>query len=460
MTLKQRKDYEKMTNVITKEKTTMNHIEPNEVLATLRHHMLVDGIDLVIDLEKSQGCYLYDTRNNSNYLDLFSFVASNPVGMNHPKMSNPEFIEYIGKVALNKPSNSDIYCQELADFVDTFFRIAVPSYFKYSFFIEGGTLAVENALKVAFDWKVKKNFKKGYSKEIGHQVIHFRQAFHGRSGYTMSLTNTDPAKTDLYPKFNWPRITNPKVAFPLNENNLDEVIRLENQAIDEIKKAIADNKDDIACLIIEPIQGEGGDNHFRKEFFEQLRTICDENEMLLIFDEVQTGLGMTGKWWCHEHFVQPDIMTFGKKMQVCGIVVSDRIDDVENHVFKVPSRINSTWGGNLTDMIRSKKYLEIIEEENLVENARVVGDYLLSKLNDLQSKFPDFISNARGRGLFCAVDVQDANYRKKLIQKIFDNGVVVLPSGEKSIRFRPSLIITNELIDEGMSVFEKAIREI
>jgi L-lysine 6-transaminase len=276
----------------------------------------------------------------------------------------------------------------------------------------------------------------------------------------MSLTNTDPSKTALYPKFNWPRITNPKITFPLNENNLDDVVRIEKQAIDEIKNAIKDNKDDITCLIIEPIQGEGGDNHFRKEFFEQLRTICDENEILFIVDEVQTGIGMTGKWWCHQYFTEPDIVAFGKKTQVCGILVSKKIDEVDENVFHSPSRINSTWGGNLVDMVRSKKYLEIIKEENLVDNARIVGEYLLKKLEALQSKYPNSLSNARGRGLFCAIDAANGDMRKNIIQRVFEKGVILLGSGEKSIRFRPALNIKNEHIDEGISVIDSVVKEI
>jgi len=437
-----------------------SRINPNDVISTLKKYMIVDGLDVVLDLYKSNGPYIYDGRNNKFYLDMFSFVASNPLGMNHPKLNNPEFINYIGKIALNKPSNSDIYYAELAEFVDYFFKTAVPSYFKYVFFIEGGGLAVENALKTAFDWKVRKNFKKGYEREVGHQVIHFSQAFHGRTGYTMSLTNTDPNKTALYPKFNWPRITNPKVTFPLNENNLDEAIKLEKKAIEEIHKAIAENKDDIACLIIEPIQGEGGDNHFRKEFFEQIRIICDENDMLLIMDEIQTGIAMTGKWWAHQHYVQPDIIAFGKKTQVCGILVSDKVDEIDDNVFHKPSRINSTWGGNLVDMIRFKKYLEVIVEDKLVENASVVGSHLLNRIIELQQKYPQVLSNARGKGLFCAMDVKNAEVRTKLLGKIFEKGVIMLPCGERSVRFRPPLIITKEQIDEAIEVIERSIKEL
>ena len=452
-----------MDNVITNTVKTSaevnkNVIQPDAVLNTLRQYINVDGLDVVLDYKKSQGAYIYEARNNKQYLDLFSFVASNPVGMNHPGMNNPEFIEYIGKIALNKPSNSDIYYAELADFVKTFFDIAVPSYFKYGFFIEGGALAVENALKTAFDWKVRKNFKKGYKEEKGHQVIHFKQAFHGRSGYTLSLTNTDPAKTKLFPKFNWPRISNPKVTFPLNENNLDDVIKAEKQAVSEINKALLDNKDDIACIIIEPIQGEGGDNHFRKEFFEQLRQICDENELLFIMDEVQTGVGMTGKWWAHQHYAQPDIIAFGKKSQVCGILATDKVDEIPENVFHTSSRINSTWGGNIVDMIRFKKYLQIIEEEKLVENAAAVGSYLLSRLQDMQMKYPGILSNARGKGLYAAIDFPDADMRKTAVQKIFEKYVILLGSGERSIRFRPALNITKGHIDEGLEVIESVVK--
>jgi len=446
-----------------KNKFSSVSINPDSVIRTLQKYMLIDGLDFVLDLEKSKGSFLYEARRNRYYLDLFSFVASNPLGMNHPKLDNDEFIRLIGKIAITKPSNSDIYCAEMAEFVETFFQIAVPSYFKYSFFIEGGALAVENALKTAFDWKIKKNFKKGYSREVGTQVIHFTTSFHGRTGYTMSLTNMDPApsaKVALYPKFKWPRISAPVARFPLEGNNLTEVQIKEKRAIEEIKSSISENKDDIAGLIIEPIQGEGGDNHFRREFFEALRNICDENEILLIMDEVQTGLGMTGKWWAHQHFVQPDIIAFGKKSQVCGILVSDRIDDVENNVFHEPSRLNSTWGGNLTDMVRFRKYLEVIYEENLVENARVVGSYLLSKLKDLQQRHPNLISNSRGIGLFCAIDLPDGGIRDKLRDRIFENGAIILGSGDRTLRFRPALNFTQEQVDEAMQIIEKSLKEL
>ena len=435
-------------------------IQPDKVQDSLRKHMLVDGFDMTLDLDKSNHGYLYDSKSNKYFLDFFTFVASNPLGMNHPKLNNQEFINKIGKLALNKPSLSDIYAQEQAEFVETFFNTAVPSYFKYSFYIEGGTLAVENAIKAAIDWKVQKNFAKGYKEEKGQQIIHFKEAFHGRSGYTLSMTNTDPVKIAYFPKFKWPRISNPKVLFPLNDENLTKVIEAEKQSVAEINKAIAENKDDIAAIILEPIQGEGGDNHFRKEFFMQLRQICDENEILLIFDEVQTGIALTGKWWAHQHYVKPDLISFGKKTQVCGVLATDRIDEVEENVFRKSSRINSTWGGNIVDMYRFKRILEVIDEENLVENCRVMGDYLKTKMDTLMSKYPEKVFAPRGLGLFAAFDAATPEMRNNITKESAKNGMMILGCGPRSIRFRPPVTITEEHIDEAFVILDKVINKI
>jgi L-lysine 6-transaminase len=422
--------------------------------------MLVDGFDIIIDLKKSHGSYIVDARDGKQYLDFFTFVASLPVGFNHPRMTALEFLEKLAYVAVNKPSNSDIYTAEQADFVETFARVAMPEYLPHLFLVEGGALGVENALKTAFDWKIRKNFARGYKEERGKQIIHFRQAFHGRSGYTLSLTNTDPVKTDLFPKFSWPRVLNPVVRFPLNEENLAHVMQDEQASIEQMKEAFQANKDDIAAIIIEAVQGEGGDNQFRREFFQALRQLADENEAMLIIDEVQTGVAMTGKMWAHQHFVEPDMIAFGKKMQVCGMLCGRRVEEVKNNVFVVPSRLNSTWGGNLIDMVRAQRYLEIIEEENLVENARVVGAHLVARLIELSEEMPEIISNARGLGLFAAFDVATPELRTKIRTKCLEKGLIILPSGERSIRFRPPLNVTEQEIDEGMEIIHDAIVEV
>ncbi len=435
-------------------------IEPKNVHDTLGKYMLVDGFDIVLDLKKSKGCQIYNSKSDKFMLDCFSFFASAPLGCNHPKLTTPEFIRELGELSVNKPTNSDIYTTEMAEFVDSFAKHVVPSYLPHLFFVSGGALGIENALKTAFDWKIRKNIEKGKSDKLGTQVIHFKEAFHGRTGYTLSLTNTfNLNKIKYFPKFDWPRITNPKITFPLNDDNFENVKNLEKQAISEIEKAIADNSDDIAALIVEPVQGEGGDNHFRKEFFLELRRLCNEHEIMFIVDEVQTGVGLTGKMWAHEHFdFKPDMLAFGKKTQVCGMMVGNRVDEVEDNVFNVSSRLNSTWGGNLIDMVRCQKYFEVIDEENLIKNAETQGNYLLEGLEKLSQKYSDKISNARGLGLMCAFDLPTPEKRDELQKRLYAKDLIVVTCGATTIRFRPPLVISSEEIDEALGILEKTLK--
>jgi L-lysine 6-transaminase len=329
------------------------------------------------------------------------------------------------------------------------------------FFVSGGSLAVENALKAAFDWKVRKNLTRNIAPEKGTKVLHFREAFHGRSGYTLSLTNTDEVKIKYFPKFDWPRIINPKIVFPITAPSHERTVAAERQAIAEIKSAIRDNPDDIAALIIEPIQGEGGDNHFRKEFLVELRTLADENDFMLIFDEVQTGIGLTGRMWCFQAFdVVPDMLVFGKKMQVCGFLCSDRINEVEDNVFSESSRLNSTWGGNLVDMVRAKHYLRIIAEEGLVAQVKERGEYFLGRLLELEYEFSTTMRGSRGRGFMLAFDLPDREARTKLLQVLYENNVIALGCGPRSVRFRPALTFSMEDIDQALSMLRTSLEQI
>ena len=433
-------------------------VNPKNVHSIIGKHMLADGMEQVIDLNKSHGSWLVDARDGKEYLDLFSMFASMPVGYNHPYLLENQ--ERLIAPTLNKITNSDIYSTEMAQFVDTVGSIAQPNYLPYSFFVEGGALGVENALKTAFDWKVRKNMAAGKG-EKGSKVIHFKDCFHGRTGYTMSLTDSpDPRKTLYFPQFDWPRIDNPKLHFPVTDEVLENVINSEKFAIDQITSALQNNPDEIACLIIEPIQGEGGDNHFRPEFFQQLRQLANENEFLLIYDEVQTGVGVTGNMWAHQQFpdeCRPDIISFGKKMQICGIFCGDRVDEVENNVFHESSRLNSTWGGNIADMVRITIYLEIIANEKLVHNASGNGKYLLQKLEGIQNDYSGIVSNSRGSGLFAAFDLPDTSKRDSLANLIISEGALILGSGKKSIRFRPHLNISREEIDLADQIIRRAI---
>lgn len=445
-------------NALTREQ--VNKLTPQDVHKVLERTMLVDGFSLVVDFDKSKGMYLHDAKTGKSYLDFFSYFASWAVGHNHPKMMTDDFKKKIAEVALQNPANSDLYTVAMAQFVATFERVCMPDEFKHLFFIAGGTLAVENAVKVAFDWKTRKNMAAGKG-EKGYKIIHFKEAFHGRSGYTLSMTNThDPNKNKLFAKFDWPRIDNPKVTFPLEGENLKTVIEAEKLAVKQIEEAFAKNSDDIAAIIIEPIQGEGGDNHFRPEFIKELRRLCDKYDVMFIVDEVQAGMGLTGKMWAYEHYgCVPDIVAFGKKAQVCGIMVTGRVDEVKDNVFVVASRINSTWGGNLTDMVRAQRIIEIMEEDKLVDNTAKVGAYLIEKLQAMAKEFPKLVSNVRGRGFMCAFDLPDSNLRGKFRDLCFDNGMMILASGSKSIRCRPALICSKADVDAAIKIMTDCLKK-
>jgi L-lysine 6-transaminase len=438
-----------------KDKTAKKTKSAQELLAGLEKHILLDGFRVIVDLERSRGSYLYDADSDRTLIDLYGFFGSLTVGFNHPYLNRPEVEAELLEAAKVKVANSDVYSEAYAEFVETFARVCgMPPLDRY-LFIEGGALAVENTLKAAMDWKVRKNMAAGHG-ERGTQILHFRHAFHGRSGYTMSLTNTDPRKTDLFAKFDWPRVSCPHINFSLSENEREQdVIKRENVAEAEIRKFLVERPLDICAIIVEPIQGEGGDNHFRGEWLKKLRAICNEHDVLLIFDEVQCGMGVTGRIWCCQNFdVMPDLVAFGKKAQVCGVMAGPRFDEVKDNAFRLPSRLNSTWGGNFTDMVRSTHFMRIVEQENLVANAGRVGEHFLKRLRELQAEYP-MITGARGRGLFLAFDLPDPKTREEMWKGLFDLGVLALRSGEQAIRFRPALDLSTEVVDEAMELMRK-----
>jgi L-lysine 6-transaminase len=426
-----------------------------DVHTRLARHLLVDGFDLVLDLERSHGSWLVDARDGAEYLDLFTFFASSALGMNHPALAHdPAFRAELLTAALTKPSNSDVYTVAMARFVDTFARVLGDPALPHLFFIEGGAAAVENAVKVAFDWKSRWNEAHGLDPARGTRVLHLREAFHGRTGYTMSLTNTDPVKTARYPTFDWPRIDNPYLRAGVAAAEQHE---RELAALRQAQEAFAAHPHDIACAIVEPIQGEGGDHHFRPEFLRGLRRIADEAEVLLIFDEVQTGFGTTGRWWCFEHFgVEPDIVAFGKKTQVCGIAASRRLDLVDS-VFAVPSRINSTWGGQLADMVRCRRQIEVIRDDGLLDHVTEVGARLLRGIERLAGRLPGLVTNPRGRGFFLAFDLPDPATRDRALRRLREHHLLALPTGRRGIRFRPPLILAAAEADEGLERCELAL---
>ncbi|WP_108921337.1 L-lysine 6-transaminase [Mycobacterium montefiorense] len=443
-----------MTAVLNSLALTGVQPEPDRVHEVLSRSMLVDGFDFVLDLTRSSGSYLVDARDGRRYLDMFTFFASSALGMNHPALADDEeFRDALVEAALNKPSNADVYTPAMAGFVETFARVLGDPALPHLFFVDGGALAVENALKVAFDWKSRHNERRGIAPELGTRVLHLRGAFHGRSGYTLSLTNTKPVTVARFPKFDWPRIDAPFIRPGLDQRAMGAA---EAESLRQARAAFEAYPHDIACFIAEPIQGEGGDRHFRPEYFAAMRDLCDEFDALLIFDEVQTGCGLTGTPWAYQQLgVHPDVVAFGKKTQVCGVMAGRRVDEVADNVFAVSSRINSTWGGNLTDMVRARRILEVIEADGLFDRAAAQGRYLRDRLCELADEFPALVFDPRGRGLMRAFSLPTTADRDELIRRLWHRGVIVLPSGTDGVRFRPALTVSRSEIDVAIA----AVRE-
>ncbi len=428
--------------------TRASLLAPQDVHETLARWMLADGLPMVVDLEASHGGILVDSLSGREYLDFFGCFGSSPLGWNHPALRDPAWQQEVGQALANRVSNSDFYTVLMARFVKAFAEKALPSGYNHLFFIDGGALAVENALKTAFDWKVRRNRAKGVDSDVGTRILHFRHAFHGRSGYTMSLTNTLPEKVQYFPKFNWPRVSSPAVTFPLTEDHLREVRRAEAVSLAEIDAAFEEHGDDIAGILIEPIQAEGGDRHFRPEFLQALQARCERYDCLFLVDEVQTGFFTTGRTWAFQHMgIEPDIVAFGKKAQQCGIFCGPKIDRVPGNVFETSSRINSTWGGNLVDMARCIRVLEVIEAEDLASNAARMGERWLAGMQRLAQTHPDLVSSVRGLGLLMAFDLPDGDIRTRFLETALEKGLMALACGSRTVRFRPHLAVTAGEID-------------
>lgn len=441
-------------------------IDPKQVHDIIGRHQLADGYDMVLDIEKSRGPWLHDSARGEDFLDCFTCFASWPLGYNHPGLDDPDFETELLRAAKCNPSNADLYSREMAAFVEAFATHASPKGFDHHFWIAGGSLAVENAVKAAFDWKARKLGRTDFNDDANDLTIaHFQFAFHGRSGYTMSMTNTLPDKVGLFPKFNWPRILSPGIEFDFDGNIANDVAALEAKAMAELEAfqeswARRGHYKHIAGVLIEPIQCEGGDRHFRPEFLQALRDFCDKSEALLLYDEVQTGFFGSGKPWMWQHHgVAPDIAAFGKKAQVCGIYAGSRLDEVEDNVFVKSSRINSTWGSNLVDMVRSRRFLELIVEHDYAGNTLERGEQILAGLRRIGSDTNAY-RNPRGVGSLLAVDFADGDARNAAIGRCYDERLLVLPCGPDSLRLRIPLNLEANEADEVLNRFEAAVKKV
>lgn len=395
-------------------------------LLSLADHVLVKNYrQQPIVLERGLGCEVWD-KAGTRYLDFTAGIAVCGLGHSHPEFT-ARVAAQLGKLV----HVSNLYFNDQQVLAAK--AITDRSFAKRVFFCNSGSEANEAAMKLA----------RRYQAVVAGQpqrttFVSTINSFHGRSFATVAITGQAKYREGFGP------LVGPVEFIPYND--LEAAARMLEQRT--------------ACaIIVEPIQAEGGIITAAPGYLAGLRRLCDDTGTLLIFDEVQTGVGATGKWWAYEHYgVTPDIVCFAKKLQVGGIFVGDRIDDTEN-VFTKPGRINSTWGGGLVDMVRATRILEIIVDEDLLANAKARGDELLRGLMKIQERHP-IVDGARGLGLLCAFDLPDGAKRDAAIKRCFADGMLVLSCGSRTVRFRPSLNVTAEIIAEGLKRLEKAITEV
>nr|XP_006819195.1 PREDICTED: 4-aminobutyrate aminotransferase, mitochondrial-like [Saccoglossus kowalevskii] len=421
--------------------------------------------------KKSKGNYLVDADGN-RMLDVFTQVASVPIGYNHPALV--EAIQDPGNLSVfvNRPALGVHPNEDFPERLQNALISVAPPGLERVQTMACGACSVENAMKHAFIWKRKqdRNGLQPTAEDLDsclrnespgsppYTILSFVGAFHGRSCGALSCSHSKAVHKVDIAAFDWPIAPFPQLKYPLEryeqENRANEL-----RCLDEVVKLITDYNSrgrKVAGLIIEPIQAEGGDNHATKFFFQKLREICDQFKVAFIVDEVQTGCAASGKFWAHELWElpsPPDIVCFSKKMLTGGYYFKDEF------IVQGAHRIFNTWMGDPSKIILLEKVVEVIQNNDLVQNVKETGDYLLHKLEGLQDKCPSMFSNARGAGTFCAIDVRDGATLLEIVEKMRNKGVNVGCCGVRTIRFRPTLVFQKHHADIMFETFDEVLEE-
>jgi 4-aminobutyrate aminotransferase len=369
-----------------------------------------------------QGCVITDVDGNS-FLDFSSNIGTCPLGYSHPAIL--EVVSEYSHNGAHKIAGQDFYCKEHADLSEKV-RTILPAGFK-TFFVNSGAEAVENAIKLAY----RKMSTETPSLLPG---LSCTNAFHGRTLGALSFTFSKPIQKAGYPEL--PAL---RIKFCTDENDSE---------IESLQKILESNK--VAFIISEVVQGEGGYNFASKRFVQNLRRCADKFGVPLILDEVQSGMGRTGKWWAFEHYdVLPDIMSAAKALQVGMSAYDERFDPGEQ------GALSSTWGGgSRIDMAVGTVTIDVINRDRLLENALAMGERLQKGIGDLSQDDKTGITGVRGMGLMIGLELDSKSRRDQLLTRAFKNGLLLLPAGQKAMRLIPPLVITAEEIDEGLELMQ------
>lgn len=449
--------------------TSMPGPKSKKAIAELDRVFDARASHMMVDYHKSYGNYIVDVDGNT-LLDLYAQIASIPVGYNNPGLmhvaTSPEMVSCI----INRPATGNFPQHDWASIIEEGLLRVAPKGMNQVFTGVSGSDANELAFKAAFMWKSQQRrgaYTAGFSDletsscmdnqapgSPALSILSFKKGFHGRLLGTLSATRSKAIHKLDVPAFDWPQAPFPDLKYPLERYEKENAAH-EAECLAETERIITTWPIPPAAIIVEPIQSEGGENHASPSFFRGLRALTRRHQVLMIVDEVQTGIGATGKFWAHEHWDlddAPDMVTFSKKAQTAGYYFGN--PELRPNM---PYRQFNTWMGDPARALLFKGIVEEIERDGLVENTKSTGEYLYARLEKLADKFPKYVANLRGKGqgTFIAWDMPKRDLVLKLAK---EKGLNIGGSGTMSIRLRPMLIFQKHHADIFVDLFSEVLQ--